>query len=285
MEGLMAHAGSEKLTREQLGVILPPEPTDTFKPISHATLVEQVIEGLSFRHINVVRDEYAVSEDGMKLFGVMDLEAGMDGARYSLGIRNANDKSMRLGLTVGYRVFVCDNMAFHGDFTPVLAKHSKHFVLADAIDIGLGRMQRNFDPMRKQIEGWQAKQLTDGSAKNIIYDAFLDDDLALPRHLACAPSITPISTRSIRSLLPGPSGASPTPLRRRSRNWTPFRSSKRPRSSANSSPRSTERRRYVLATASARRPLCPALLRLLPPLRGSKANHHHRPNAKAKEVT
>src|ERR1035437_9305688 len=67
--------------------------------------------------------------------------------------------------------------------TPALAKHSKHFVLADAIDIGLGRMQRNFDPMRKQIEGWQAKQLTDGTAKNIIYDAFLDDELALPRHL------------------------------------------------------------------------------------------------------
>ena len=183
MEGLMAHAGAQKLLRGDLAQIPPPEPTETFKPIAHVDLVNQVIEGLSFRHINVVRDEYAVSEDGMKLFGVMDLEAGMDGARYSLGIRNANDKSMRLGLTVGYRVFVCDNMAFHGDFTPVLAKHSKHFVLADAIDIGLGRMQRNFDPMRKQIEGWQAKQLTDGTAKNIIYDAFLDDELALPRHL------------------------------------------------------------------------------------------------------
>ena len=186
MEGLMAHAGAEKLTREQLGVILPPEPTDTFKPISHATLVNQVIEGLSFRHINVVRDEYAVSEDGMKLFGVMDLEAGMDGARYSLGIRNANDKSMRLGLTVGYRVFVCDNMAFHGDFTPVLAKHSKHFVLADAIDIGLGRMQRNFDPMRKQIESWRQSQLTDDQAKLVIYRAFVEGDLEAPKHLVRA---------------------------------------------------------------------------------------------------
>jgi hypothetical protein len=186
MEGLMAHAGADKLTREQLGVILPPEPTDTFKPISHATLVQQVIEGLSFRHINVVRDEYAVSEDGMKLFGVMDLEAGMDGARYSLGIRNANDKSMRLGLTVGYRVFVCDNMAFHGDFTPVLAKHSKHFVLADAIDIGLGRMQRNFEPMREQIEGWRQSQLTDDQAKLVIYRAFVEGDLEAPKHLVRA---------------------------------------------------------------------------------------------------
>ena len=182
----MAHAGADKLTREQLGVILPPEPTDTFKPIGHADLVQQVIEGLSFRHINVVRDEYAVSEDGMKLFGVMDLEAGMDGARYSLGIRNANDKSMRLGLTVGYRVFVCDNMAFHGDFTPVLAKHSKHFVLADAIDIGLGRMQRNFDPMRKQIEGWRQSQLTDDQAKLVIYRAFVEGDLEAPKHLVRA---------------------------------------------------------------------------------------------------
>lgn len=186
MEGLMAHAGAEKLTREQLGVILPPEPTDTFKPIGHADLVRQVIEGLSFRHINVVRDEYAVSEDGMKLFGVMDLEAGMAGARYSLGIRNANDKSMRLGLTVGYRVFVCDNMAFHGDFTPVLAKHSKHFVLADAIDIGLGRMQRNFDPMRTQIEGWRQSQLTDDQAKLVIYRAFVEGDLEAPKHLVRA---------------------------------------------------------------------------------------------------
>ena len=161
---LMAHTGTELVTREQLAEILPPEGTETHKPIAHRFLVDSILESLSFRHINVVKEQYAVSQDGMKLFGVMDLEAGMDGARYSLGIRNANDKSMRLGLTVGYRVFVCDNMAFHGDFTPVLAKHSKHFVLADAIDIGLGRMQRNFDPMRKQIEGWQAKQLTQQAA-------------------------------------------------------------------------------------------------------------------------
>ena len=186
MEGLMAHAGASKLSRTELAQILPPEATETFKPIAHAELVKNLIEGLCFRHINVIRDEYAVSEDGMKLFGIMDLEQGFDGARYALGIRNANDKSMRLALTVGYRVFVCDNMAFHGDFTPVLAKHSKHFVLADAIDIGLGRMQRNFEPMRKQVEGWRDSQLTDDQAKLVIYRAFVEGDLEAPKHLVRA---------------------------------------------------------------------------------------------------
>ena len=41
-----------------------------------------------------------------------------------------------------------------GVFTPVLAKHSKSFSLIDCISVGVDRMQRNFEPMRKQVEAW-----------------------------------------------------------------------------------------------------------------------------------
>jgi hypothetical protein len=75
------------------------------------------VETLGFRHIGVVYDEYAVSPDGMKMFGALDLETEMHGARFSIGLRNSHNKSMRLALTCGYRVFVCSNMAFSGDFT------------------------------------------------------------------------------------------------------------------------------------------------------------------------
>src|SRR5690349_7124371 len=105
---LIAHCGSEKLTRDQLKLIHSPEATETYQPLAHHLIVESLLEGLAFRHISVVRDEYAVSEDGMKMFGVLDLETTFEGCRFSIGIRNANDKSMRLAMTVGYRVFVCD---------------------------------------------------------------------------------------------------------------------------------------------------------------------------------
>ena len=42
-----------------------------------------------------------------------------------------------------------------GVFTPVLAKHSKSFSLIDCISVGVDRMQRNFGPVRKQVEAWQ----------------------------------------------------------------------------------------------------------------------------------
>jgi Domain of unknown function (DUF932) len=184
MEGLMAHCGTEKINRAQLGEILPPERTATHQPIAHSVLVNSLIETLSFRHINVVKDEYAVSPDGMKLFGVMDLETMGEGFRFSIGLRNANDKSMRLGLVVGVRVFCCDNMAFSGDFAPVLAKHSKHFNLQDALAIGVDQMQRNFKPMSDQIERWRGTQITDAYAKGVIYRAFIEDQLDAPKHLA-----------------------------------------------------------------------------------------------------
>ena len=118
---LISYGG--KLTREQLALVPTPPGTATHRPIPHAEVIEALIETMGFRHIGVVKDEYAISKDGMKLFGVLDLDTGMHGCRFSIGIRNSHDKSMRLAMTVGYRMFVCENMAFHGDFQPVLAKH------------------------------------------------------------------------------------------------------------------------------------------------------------------
>ena len=66
----------------------------------------------------------------------------------------------------------------------MLAKHSKSFSLVDAISVGMDRMQRNFEPMRNQVELWRQAELTDVSAKMIIYHAFIEGELEVPRHLA-----------------------------------------------------------------------------------------------------
>lgn len=183
---LIAHCGSRELTREQLRGLPVPQATGTFKPIPHVEIVDALVQTLGFRHIGIVREQFAVSENGMRLFGVLDLETGFNGARFSLGLRNSNDKSLRLAMTVGYRVFVCDNLAFNGEFTPVLAKHSKNFQMIDSLAVGVDRMQRGFAPMVQQVETWQRSQISETQAKGIIYDAFIKGELDIPRHLARA---------------------------------------------------------------------------------------------------
>jgi hypothetical protein len=121
-----------KITRAELAQLPTPPATATHLPIPHRAVVETLVETLSHRHIGVVGEEFAVSSDAMEMFGVLDLETSFEGCRFAIGIRNANNKRFRLSCTVGLRVFVCYNLAFRGDYSPVLAKHSKNFSLEDA---------------------------------------------------------------------------------------------------------------------------------------------------------
>jgi len=181
---LIAHVDTERITREQLVLLPTPAGTNTHKVIPHVEVVNAIIETLGFRHIAVHKDEYAVSRDGNKMFGLMELDQTFTGCRFALGIRNSHDKTMRLAMTVGYRVFVCDNMAFQGDFSPLLAKHTKNFQLTRALSAGVDDMQRNFEPMVKAVEKWRGDQLTDVTARLLIYRAFIESELDVPKHLA-----------------------------------------------------------------------------------------------------
>jgi len=71
-----------------------------------------------------------------------------------------------------------------GAFTPVLAKHTKHLSLVDILSVGVDRMQRSFEPMRKQVESWKATRIPDEAAKLVIYWAFVEGELDVPKHLA-----------------------------------------------------------------------------------------------------
>jgi hypothetical protein len=213
-----------RITRAELAKLPTPPATETHIPIPHAAVVETLVETLSHRQIAVVGEEFAVSKDDMEMFGVLDLETSFEGCRFAIGIRNANNKRFRLACTVGLRVFVCHNLAFRGDYSPVLAKHSKHFSLEDALSIGVDRMQRNFEPMRRQVESWRAEQLSAEAAKLTIYRAFIEGDLEV-RSIWRGVFTNSTSIRSTRSSSPEPCGACRMRSHRRSRNSIRFRNS------------------------------------------------------------
>ena len=97
-------------------------------------------------------------------------------------------------MAYGYRVFVCSNMGFAGEFTPVLAKHSKSFSLVDCIAVGVDRVQRNFETMRKQVEAWQRSELTDVTAKVVTYEVFVEANWK-HRNISPGPCTTSTSSR------------------------------------------------------------------------------------------
>jgi hypothetical protein len=48
---------------------------------------------------------------------------------------------------------------------------------------GIDDMHRNFEPMIQAVDAWRARQISDVTAKLIIYRAFVKRSLYIPRHL------------------------------------------------------------------------------------------------------
>ncbi len=80
-------------------------------------LCEQLCTGGRY----IVKEEYAVQNDGKLLFGVMDLKWGETMEhRAALGIRTSNNKQFAISLVAGARVFVCDNLIMAGEYKSAL---------------------------------------------------------------------------------------------------------------------------------------------------------------------
>jgi hypothetical protein len=186
--GVLMTCGNTILTREELALVPTPPKTSSHVPIPHHEVIQALVQTLGFRHIQVTNEQHSVDRSGNKYYGVLDLVTPNDGefhgCSFSLGLRNSHDKSMRLAMTCGYRVRVCQNGMFSGDFTPVLRKHTKDFKLTDALEVGVGQMQRNFGPMIQQVDFYKNFTLTDSMAKNLLYEVFVEADLDVPHNIS-----------------------------------------------------------------------------------------------------
>ncbi len=90
---LIAYSG--RVTRAELGQIPTPPATPTHIPIPHLEVVEKLIGTLSLRHIGVVSEEFAVSRDGMEMFGVLDLETTLEGCLLQFKLGEAGGSNPR----------------------------------------------------------------------------------------------------------------------------------------------------------------------------------------------
>jgi hypothetical protein len=181
---LMAHSGADLIGREELALVPPPKQTYSHKPIPHIEIVESLEKVLSEVHFSIKREEFALSKDKLRMFGVLDLAKELTAdTSVSIGIRNGNDRTMALGMTAGYRVFICDNMAFVSDFQPIFVRHVHSMSLIEAVAFCVQQLQEAIPSMQEMITSLMARELSDRGAKEIIYDAFTSREFGLPQTL------------------------------------------------------------------------------------------------------
>tara|TARA_R100000900_G_scaffold146209_1_gene134865 strand:- start:362 stop:1135 length:774 start_codon:yes stop_codon:yes gene_type:complete len=171
--GLMLHKGAELTTREEIKNFPTPEATVNektgrgFQPIPHEDLIGLTEMNLKKFGFEVDEQEYGITPDGNKFFGVMSLKnneiLGPEDKEFRriLGLRNAGDKSFASGLCIGSQVFVCDNMAFSGEIM-CNHRHTKNILrnLPGLIYDSISKMGSAFDFQSRRIGKYKNTELT-----------------------------------------------------------------------------------------------------------------------------
>ena len=120
---LCLHSGAKPVAYEELRSLETPAPTKSHHPIAHHHVVDLVKHSLTFYGHQVVEENFGVTEDGMRFFGVLSLKSEYGNYTDVVGLRNSSDKSFPVGVSFGSSVFVCDNLAFVGDHV-IRRKHT-----------------------------------------------------------------------------------------------------------------------------------------------------------------
>ena len=134
MSHLMLHAGAIAAAQQDLAALPVPPATETWQPVSHEAFDCLIREAIEDAGIQVHQVEYGLSkptEEGYRhrLFGIYhtrnDILPGE--ARATIGFRNSTDQSLSAGLVYGSKIFVCDNLAFAGQFV-IKRRHTRRIL-------------------------------------------------------------------------------------------------------------------------------------------------------------
>jgi hypothetical protein len=178
---------SQEVTIEDVRAIDTPRATDTWKPLAHRDVLDEVFRnaserGFSFDFQALVKDGKLYPSDGpsMEVPGAVcyfkllfnphpDLLAP-EGTSYTLVGINAHDKSTSLQFIAGGQVAVCSNGMRVGDIV-VKRKHTSGIDVTGHVDAVFAKFVESTRQMPEMIKALQAQPLTDEQALIKIVDA------------------------------------------------------------------------------------------------------------------
>ena len=168
---LILHCGARAVDRHTLQNIPCPPATETWHPIPHIELVNQVERSLAASNMRIVNESYGVTEDNARMFGLLQVANCQDTSDYAyvIGLRGSLDKSLSRGLAVGSSVFVCDNLAFSSEI--VFHRKSTKNILTDLplmVDTAIGQLGARWNDQSKRIASYKQTGLTHKDAAYLL---------------------------------------------------------------------------------------------------------------------
>ena len=174
MLNLVLHCGAAAVDRDAVAASPTPIATRTWQPIPHGRLLGLVEGTLERGGLHVVNHAHALTRDGARYFGLLELRNGqpVNGHALVVGVRNSHDQSFPAGLVIGSGTFICDNLCFSGEV--VLARRHTVYIQRDLPEL-VNRAVGQLGDLRRQQEerlaAYKATQMERRDAHHLLIEA------------------------------------------------------------------------------------------------------------------
>ena len=171
---LLLHCGAHAVNRSDVINTPAPMPTRTWQPIPHEDYIRQVEHILPRYGLKVVNEAHAITHDGARYFGLMELQNGSNHEEFSwvLGLRNSHDQTLPAGMVAGSQVLVCDNLCFSGEVK--LARKHTRFIMRDLpvlIIEALDTLRGKWNDEGRRIEAYRDTRMVDRQVHDLTIKA------------------------------------------------------------------------------------------------------------------
>jgi len=104
------------MNEQELFDVEVPEKTESYSPVSHQQIVEEIQENVDKSGLKIVGKRFQAARGGKRVTGLIDLAADQSSTfNYRLAFRNSYDKSMTLAFVGGTSVMICSNGMIIGE--------------------------------------------------------------------------------------------------------------------------------------------------------------------------
>jgi len=174
---LVLHCGARSVTREYLASVPAPPSTDTWCPIPHIQLVNEVERSLAAAKMEIINQAYGLTVDNDRMFGLLQVASGgAEDYAYVIGLRGSLDKSLSRGIAAGACAFVCDNLSFSSEI--VMHRRQTTFINRDlplVVDTAIGQLGKRWANQTRQIETYKHTAISDNDAAYLLLEKLAGD--------------------------------------------------------------------------------------------------------------
>jgi len=122
--------GGDRISRIELAQVSTPDSTETYRPISHHSLVNRLEDQLNNINQRIVQEQHLITNKGNHYFGLFEIQdknsPTPSETAQIVGLRNSHDKKFPAGIMAGDAPFICSNLCFDNEIV-INRRHTKNF--------------------------------------------------------------------------------------------------------------------------------------------------------------